>query len=133
MSKSTKAEKRIKTNAVLKWLISGVGRQDIIQYGSDKWGIGERQIDVYIKWANKILREKSNIDRNREVGLAVERLTNLYFECIKGSKKDIRTALAVQRELSETFGIKIDRHALTDTEGNDISLTDLIKKANENK
>ncbi|WP_340307416.1 hypothetical protein [Riemerella anatipestifer] len=94
-------EQRIKNIATM--LINGNSREVIVLYCSENWNIGERQADKYIARA-KVLVEKS-IKRKLEYDYAkaVRRYEDLYRLSIE--KKDYKTALAVNKEITALQGL----------------------------
>lgn len=103
MQKSDKntVEQRIKDIATM--LINGSSRDVLVLHCSEKWNVGERQADKYIARA-KILVENS-IKRKVEYDYAkaVRRYEDLYRLSLE--KKDYRTALSVNKELSTLQGL----------------------------
>jgi len=94
-------EQRIKDIATL--LINGNSREVIVLHCSEKWNIGERQADKYIARA-KVLVEKS-VKRKLEYDYAkaVRRYEDLYKLSLE--KKDYKTALAVNKEITTLQGL----------------------------
>lgn len=94
-------EQRVKDIATM--LINGSSRESIVLHCSEKWNIGERQADKYIARA-KVLVEKS-VKRKLEYDYAraVRRYEDLYRLSIE--KKDYRTALSVNKELTNLQGL----------------------------
>ncbi|MFP9114433.1 hypothetical protein ACLI1A_10860 [Flavobacterium sp. RHBU_3] len=94
-------EQRIKDIARL--LINGNCREDIVLHSSTQWNIGERQTDKYIARA-KILVEQSVKKRiEYDYAKAVRRYEELYR--LNMDKKDYKTALAVNKELTTLQGL----------------------------
>lgn len=94
-------EQRIKDIATM--LINGNTREFIILHCSGNWNIGERQTDKYIERA-KLLVEKS-IKRKVEYDYAkaIRRYEDLYRLSLE--KKDFKTALSVNKELTTLQGL----------------------------
>jgi len=94
-------EQRIKDIATL--LINGNSREVIVLHCSENWSIGERQADKYIARA-KVLVEKS-VKRKLEYDYAkaVRRYEDLYKLSLE--KKDYKTALAVNKEITTLQGL----------------------------
>ena len=94
-------EQRIKDIATL--LINGNSREVIVLHCSENWSIGERQADKYIARA-KVLVEKS-VKRKLEYDYAkaVRRYEDLYKLSLE--KKDYKTALAVNKEITALQGL----------------------------
>ena len=105
MAKITKAERTRRVEKVVSLLLMGAKRADIILYASQKanWGVSERQITTYIKYATEEIKAQSHDEIEFERGRMKERLESLYQGNIK--KKDFRAALAVTKERGEMLGI----------------------------
>lgn len=79
VTKSTKAEIELRVALVYKMLIEGFVRKDIVQYGSKKWNISNRQVDDYIAGAN--LEIKENFGEKYKANILekeVAKMDNLY-------------------------------------------------------
>ena len=63
---------------ILKMIMLGIGRADILRYGAEKWDLEERQIDTYMERAREELVKSAVIDRDEQLGLALHRLNDLY-------------------------------------------------------
>lgn len=103
MQKSDKntVEQRVKDIATM--LINGNSREVLVLHCSEKWNVGERQADKYIARA-KVLVEKSIIRKvEYDYAKVVRRYEDLYKLSIE--KKDYRTALSVNKELSTLQGL----------------------------
>lgn len=106
--KANNAESDRRTETIVGLLVIGLSRKEIIQYCAEKtdppWKLATRQIDAYIQKANKKLGEASNINIEKEIGLAVSRMEDLFKRNI--GIQDYKTALATQKEKSELLGLK---------------------------
>lgn len=94
-------EQRVKDIATM--LINGKSREVIVLHCSENWSIGERQVDKYIARA-KVLVEKS-VKRKLEYDYAKaeRRYEDLYSLSLE--KKDYKTALAVNKEITALQGL----------------------------
>jgi len=64
--------------AVYQGLMKGWSRTKLIQYGSNVWGVGTRQVDNYIKRARGIVLGEVTKNMVYDYKLAILRLTELY-------------------------------------------------------
>ena len=61
--KATTVEIEERVNTVFGLLIVGASRQDILQYGTSSWDVKTRQVDIYIKRANRQFAKIAAADR----------------------------------------------------------------------
>lgn len=101
--KATKAETQLRISQIYKMLLSGVGRAEIIQYGSKNWEIGDRQTDDLIARTNKIFEANAEVIRDREFGKSISRLNDLYMRSMQ--VQDYKTCLSVQKEVIALLGL----------------------------
>jgi hypothetical protein len=91
---------------VLRMLVSGFGRDEILEKARTEWKIERAQADNYIRKAKDKFQEiakESKQDKEALIGLAQRRLDNLY-------KNNLRTlnyqgALNTQKEINKLFGL----------------------------
>ena len=116
MPKSTKAEYEARIAAVYRLLIQGSRRRDIMQYVENAgWGVSESMVDKYIAAATAEISEVTELEKKAALGMAYKRLDMLFSLC--HTEKDFKTCLAVQRELNELGGLKIEKHEVTGNMG----------------
>ena len=103
MPKSDKntIERRIKS--ISSMLINGNNREFIVLYCSENWNIGERQADKYISKARTLIEQSVKKQVAYDYAKAVRRYEELYRLSIE--KKDYKTALSVNKELSTLQGL----------------------------
>lgn len=93
-----------RTNLMLKWISAGfIGEELLSLAREDGWGLTDAGVGHYIHRANKILKAEASIDRERELGLAARRYTNIYKRCM--TRDDFQTALRANKELAGLFGL----------------------------
>ena len=98
--KSTDAEIEQRVSTVYRLMLRGSSRESILQYAAKKeWGVETRSVDGYIARAKNLLRKQAETDRTDELGKARARLNLLFGKALKTG--DLRTALAVQKELNQ--------------------------------
>lgn len=98
--KST-VEQRIREVSVM--LINGDCREFIVLYCSENWNIGERQADKYISRAKTLVEKSVKRKLEFDYAKAVRRYDNLYKLSLE--KKDYKTALSVNKELTSLQGL----------------------------
>ncbi len=81
---------------VYKMLLNGAHRGEILKYSAENWNLRDRQTDEYIHNARVRFEQAAQVNRVQELGVAVDRLNDLYKASMK--VQDYRTALAAQRE-----------------------------------
>lgn len=103
MSKSSKYIVNQRIADVSEMLIEGRSRGFIVQFGSDNWNIGERQVDKYISKAREVV--KGGVIRNLEFDYAkaVRRYESLYQKAMEN--EDYRLALSVNKEIVNLQGL----------------------------
>ena len=104
--KSTNAELMQRVSLVYQMLLRGYTRSDIIQYVSKEtnWNVSDRMIDTYMKKAREDLGDVTEEEKQAALGSALKRLDMLYRKALK--KDDLKTCLAVQREINDLFHLK---------------------------
>jgi hypothetical protein len=95
-SRYNAVERSQHVDMVYKMLLKGVHRQDILKYSAETWHLATRQTDERIREAKLRFNEAAKVNRVQELGLAVDRLDDIYRESWR--VQDYRTALAAQRE-----------------------------------
>lgn len=94
-------EQRIKHIATM--LINGNSREEIGLYSSENWNIGERQTDKYIARAKELVEKSVKRKIEYDYAKAVRRYEDLYKLSLE--RKDYKTALAVNKELTSLQGL----------------------------
>lgn len=103
VNKSTRFEVQARVEKVFEYIVTGMKPADICQYASEEWGVSDRQAFRYMADANQKIIESSDINRNRELGLALSRLNLLFKNAFK--LQDYKTCLQVQREINTLLGL----------------------------
>lgn len=78
MAKSTQAQMNQRITEVKELMLNGFTRSHIIQHGSEKWGITERQVDEYITRANAITKEINLLTLQDNLALITNGLWDVY-------------------------------------------------------
>ena len=111
--KCTSAEKAVRIATIYRLLLSGMRRREVLQYVTEKtdWGLQTSAIDKYIAEATKEIKEVTAEEIETARGMAYKRLDMLYFKSLLIN--DYKTALAVQKEMNELFGLKIIKQEIS--------------------
>tara|TARA_B110000444_G_C18722866_1_gene539380 strand:+ start:378 stop:701 length:324 start_codon:yes stop_codon:yes gene_type:complete len=72
--KSTNLQIQERVNTVYQLLIKSYSRFEIVQYASEKWGVGDRQADEYLARARQLIAKDSEIERPEWLAAAIARL-----------------------------------------------------------
>lgn len=78
--KSTKDEILDRVNTVYNLLLRANSHHQIVQYGSETWGVSERQVRDYLAEARKLMALDSEIERPQWLQAAVARLQDYERE-----------------------------------------------------
>jgi hypothetical protein len=89
--KSTKDEIQNRVNEVYGLLLRAHSHNQIVQYGSEKWGITERQVRDYLAEARKLLALDAELARPQWLEAALARA--LDYERRASDKDQLGTAL----------------------------------------
>jgi hypothetical protein len=84
-------------------------RREVLQYVTDKtdWNISEPMVDKYLREATDEIKQVTDEEMETARGMAYKRLDTLYYKSLLIN--DFKTALAVQKEMNELFGLKITK------------------------
>jgi len=72
--KSTKDEIQNRVNEVYGLLLRAWNHNQIVQYGSEKWGISDRQVRDYLAEARKLIALDAELERPQWLEAALARL-----------------------------------------------------------
>ena len=78
--KSTKEEILNRVNVVYGLLLRAHSTHQIVQYGSEKWGVSERQVRDYLAEARKLMALDAEIERPQWLQAAIARLQDYERE-----------------------------------------------------
>lgn len=115
--KCTSAEKAVRIATIYRLLLSGMRRREVLQYVTEKtdWGLETSAIDKYIAEATREIKEVTAEEIETARGMAYKRLDTLYYKSLLIN--DYKTALAVQKEMNELFGLKIIKQEISGNMG----------------
>lgn len=100
--KPNTAEAQRRQFEVYELLLSGADRPTVIQYATEKWGIGERQTDEYIRKANVEIDKKFEVDTVKLKNLSIKRRRHLYFKAMRAG--NLALAHEIQRDFDRLTG-----------------------------
>ena len=89
MARSTKVEKNFRVDTVYKLLSEGNSRGQILQFGTEAWGVSERAIDQYIAWAREKLLADAEMERPAWVAEALQRLRTYEQAAYKSRQNQV--------------------------------------------
>ena len=106
MARHTTAERENIRNIVQELYLLNGKPAEIMQFLAEKHGfhLKIRQVAAYISEVRAAVMVSAKFDRDEELGKCLNRLGDLYRKCMNAKK--YQTALQVQREISETLGLK---------------------------
>ncbi len=90
--KSTKDEIQSRVNEIYGLLLRAWNHNQIVQYGSEKWGVSDRQVRDYLAEARKLLALDAEIERPQWLEAALARLQD--YERIARENGQIGLAMA---------------------------------------
>lgn len=103
MARATKVEKQKRIYDVKKMLLASSTRADICEFMLKKHGVAKWTTDRYIAEANKQFSDSSIFSTDRELGLNIEQLKDLYHKSMRID--DYKSALAIRKELTKLLGL----------------------------
>lgn len=112
-SKASGAQFEDRVNRVFELLLRGMSRRTLLQYVAEKtdWEVAERTIDSYIAEATRLMVELGKTKREEELGRAIGRLNQLYYQASEG--QDFKACLAIQKEINKLLGLSLEENILT--------------------
>lgn len=131
MNKADTQESNRRVAQISEMLLDGESYQQIIQYCSDTWNIGERQVYNYIKKARSKWDEICNKQLESNLNWHLLTRGRLYQKCIK--KEDFSNARQTLNDLADIQGISRNRIEHTGKDGEPIQVINVIppKKTDE--
>jgi hypothetical protein len=95
--KSTKDEIQSRVNEVYGLLLRAWNHNQIVQYGSEKWGVSERQVRDYLAEARKLMALDAELERPQWLEAALARLQD--YERIARENNQVGLAMnAVEKQ-----------------------------------
>lgn len=100
MKKSTKLEVLHRVNSVYKLLAEGQSRTQVLQFCSEKWGVGERQGEIYLARAREKLTDDCEMERPAWIAEALQRLRTIEQKAMaKNQPASAINAITLQAKL----------------------------------
>ena len=103
MPKSSKAEIEQRVNEVYDLLITRITYQAILGYGAQKWGVKERQMNVYIARARERIKELNKESEEERLATAIASYNSLYARQV--AEKDYKGARQTMDSLIRLQGL----------------------------
>jgi len=101
--RSTDAETIERVNKIYQLLIQGWHRPEILQFGVKTWGISERSVDEYIRYANTDIKKNAEAKQKRALNYMLNRHSDLISRAY--TEGNLRLALDVDREDAKLMGL----------------------------
>ena len=102
MARSTKVETEHRIKAVYKLLSEGKSRGQVLQFVTEKWGVSERTVDMYMARAREKLLQDCEMERPK---LGSQKLYNAGFvptNKLPTKKSKIKPLLTLFKRSSQT-------------------------------
>lgn len=98
--KSTKAEKILRINQIVRMLVNCASRSSIVQFAASEWGLSLRQVDNYIAEAREIIRTDANIERSDYLAARLQTIDKVIQQGLKQNQLSaVIGALKLQAEV----------------------------------
>ena len=121
-AKSTAATMEQRVEEVLRIRIDGAALHEVRAYAAQQgWNVGERQLQNYMRKADKLFREQRERRRGLLLSIHHARRESLYARAVNGS--DYRVALAILDSMARLDGFFCD----------EASVREMMKLAKESK
>lgn len=118
--KADYAESQKRVAEVAEMMLSGENRNEIVRFGSKKWGIGARQIEKYMVRARAALRAKINERTELSVNWHLRARMRILSQAQR--QRDARASLAVLRDIGELQGLYKEKVEITGKDGAPIEI-----------
>ena len=102
--KATAAETEVRISAIMKMLVSGTPRPDILRYAATNWNVKPRTTDTLIAKAKDRFAEMAAPDREEMRGLALTRYTWALFTSAKAL--DIQRFIMAQKRIDDLYALE---------------------------
>ena len=101
---TTQAEIEYRVAIIATLVLRGKSRFDIVQFGTKKWKIKDRQVDEYIKKAKDKIEEESQSTIASDIATARARLQMLFDKAV--GNEDWGLARVINKDFIEFTGVK---------------------------
>ena len=120
--KSTNAEIELRVSVIYDMIIKGCSRKEIVQFGSNKWSITNRQVDDYIAKANDDIKEVYGQDyKEMIINKQLAQLDDLYNKNYQ--LNDLRECRNLIESKSKLLGLNAPTKTDITTGGDKIETT----------
>lgn len=99
----TRAQKLMRVQQVVTWLLDGYTTRQAIGMGRDKWGLSTRPMEYMIVEAKEQIETMAATESRSALTLALLRLTELYDKAVK--EGDNKTALDIVKTQNRMLGL----------------------------
>ena len=111
-SDSSETEKRVKTGYLM--ILQGFQRKQIIQYCADKFKVGERQTDEYLRKAREIISSNIDTDVSHKKNEIISMFYDLYQK--NYALEDFKECRVIAQKIGEVFGVEAPKVIKTENE-----------------
>lgn len=127
--KSDQLEITRRLRQVQEWILQSHTYVDIVKQSINTWGVCERTAKYYIAQAEKQWKDNEISDMKILRARAIQKRLKLARSMSEEEKKTargIRTLLELEKDMDKLRGLYVDKHALTDTDGNELGLIEKL-------
>ena len=103
MKRATKGEIENRVGQIAIMLINGESKANVVRFSTENFGVRERMTEKYLVKAKELIEKSIKKEVEYDYSLAVSRYSELYKRSFE--KKDFRTCLAINKELSTLQGL----------------------------
>ena len=103
MPKATNGVKKLRIQQTYVLLLSDTSKADIVRYGSDNWGITERQVEKYMRWATDIIEAESAAMQVEAFAQALGKHKQMRHKALKNN--DDRLAFEITKDINKLLNL----------------------------
>lgn len=107
MGRCTKAQANKRVAVVMRMLLRETPRAEIVQYASEKWDIGERQTDSYIRKATEQI--KKDIERKRKSGVDYRLAKRNHLFQTAFNKGRLGLCFEIEKDIAKLEGLYVEK------------------------
>jgi hypothetical protein len=102
--RATDAEILKRVNDVYKLLLRGASRSEVLEFVTTNHGVSEGMADIYIKRASAYFNQRVQLERDTELGQALERYEMLFQRALQD--EDYKTCIQAQSRIDKIMGLE---------------------------
>ncbi len=104
MPKATNGVKKLRIRQTYELLLSDTPKADIVRYGSENWGVTERQVEKYMHWATDVIEAESAAMQAEAFGQALAKLKAMRHSALK-PPEDPRLAFDITKDINKLLNL----------------------------